>query len=493
MALLAVVLAGLILRCTRVDCSFAFPSTSSGSGALAGLDLYAPPVTSFLGPQPGDPGGTARSGPVVLFNGDMCRPTTLDVPGGVVFVSADAFSNAGCPFETRYLAMYASGAVAVILPVVDVVPSVDLYSNDGTRGAHTRHLPMLFLQIGPSSELYSALVAEAPGKNVTVYPDVNVWQATFASWYYQLFVRVLPSLVLVASGVTALVYCVSHARVICDNYDDSRIAMEPRSLTSRVAFARRSLRLPHAVLVIEVITATLSGIVLAVGGYYSTPNLPLPVVEYFITLLSGWSFTSSLLSSSVWIRHLSRVVDSNALLTRVLRGDHPAVFVALAVFPVALDTAVSIMFSAYINAPIVTTITSGIVFLLQLTVSLHVLWGVFRYYWTVRRTTNAVGGAKDMDAFLVRLSRCALGMSLSMILFCTGTALMGIAVSFVYSPPGFTVCFTLAYTGRALDSAFRVAMFRPRPTRPRDAVNDRHQRICVQTPEPLNALNPEDK
>lgn len=114
MALLAVVLAGLILRCTRVDCSFAFPSTSSGSGALAGLDLYAPPVTSFLGPQPGDPGGTARSGPVVLFNGDMCRPTTLDVPGGVVFVSADAFSNAGCPFETRYLAMYASGAVAVI-------------------------------------------------------------------------------------------------------------------------------------------------------------------------------------------------------------------------------------------------------------------------------------------------------------------------------------------------------------------------------------------
>lgn len=95
-----------------VNSSLVFPS-SSPSTTLAGLAMYATPVTSFTGPQPGD-ADNARTGPVVVFTGDMCKPTTLHVPGSVLIVSVDAVSNAGCTFETRYLTMYATGAVATL-------------------------------------------------------------------------------------------------------------------------------------------------------------------------------------------------------------------------------------------------------------------------------------------------------------------------------------------------------------------------------------------
>lgn len=324
---------------------------------------------------------------------------------------------------------------------------------------------MLFLRIGPSSDLYNVLLTDAPGKNATVFPDVNVWQATLTSWYYQLFVRILPSSVLIASGVTAAVYFASHMGIVYTEYQ-SAVTEGCRSLPRLIGFLRKSLSPSHAVLAVEMTTASLTGVILAVDGFYSTANLPFPVVGYFVTMLSGWSFASSLLSASVWVRHLSRLVASNSLLTRIVRGDFRIVFILLIVVPIAIDTAVSALLTMHYNTQGVTTVVSAIIFLLQLTVGLHVLLGVLRYYWTVRDIQSHVnkpaGRGSRLVTILRRLSHCALGMSLSMLMLCMGTVLMAASSAFMYTPAGWTICFTLSYTGRALDSAFRVAMFKPR-------------------------------
>lgn len=328
-------------------------------------------------------------------------------------------------------------------------------------------LPMLFLQIGPSYDIFDILRTHAAGQNVTVFPDENVWQTTFASWYYQLFVRILPSVVLIVSGGVAVVFLASHVRRITDKYMDV-VPVGQRSFSRWATFVRSSANLPHAVLLIETTTATLSGVALAIGGHFSTPNLPYPAVMYFLSLLGGWSLASSLLSASVWIRQVAGLIDSEMILTRILRGDYPIAFILLVFVPVAADTAISAIWATYMYAEVIATVEGAMLFLLQMTVSVHVLVVVLRYYWFARdvqsRTTGVTGRKPGMDALLARLSRCALGMSLSMIMVCIGTALPALQpVRFLYTPAGWTLSFSLAFNGRALDSAFRVAMFKPRP------------------------------
>ncbi|XXQ33437.1 Uncharacterized protein PBTT_03899 [Plasmodiophora brassicae] len=341
---------------------------------------------------------------------------------------------------------------------------------------------MLFLQIGPSSDLYSTLATHAPGHNVTAFPDANVWEATFGSWYYQLFIRILPGAILIGSGCAAVSFFAAHMRIINEKYENA-VPAERRSRLRWLAFVRRSAGLPHAVLAIEMVTATSCGIVLAVGGFQSTPDLPFPVVAYFMTLFGGWSFTSSLLAASTWIRHIMEHSESQSWLTRVLRGDYKVVSVLLIVVPVASDTAASAVWSTYRYSAALSATTSGILFLLQLTVGVHVLVIVLRYCYLVSDVQSQLvvpGREPRMDAFLKRLTRCALGMSLSMVLICVGTALAS-SVSFLNIPTGWTTCFALAYNGRALDTAFRVAMFRPRGSR-----------FTAPTNQPQTVKNPTD-
>lgn len=137
-------------------------------------------------------------------------------------------SDIACPFETQYFNIYDTGAVAAMCkkrrthryqlpstssltdsssgPTVGNPPSSHLYTNDGSRGARTRRVPMPFLLVGSSDELNGVLTARAPGQNATVFPDVDIWRSTFASWCYQLFVRALSSTVLIVSGVPTAAY-----------------------------------------------------------------------------------------------------------------------------------------------------------------------------------------------------------------------------------------------------------------------------------------------
>lgn len=344
---------------------------------------------------------------------------------------------------------------------------------------------MLFLRIGPSNDVYTTLLTYAPEQNATVSPDVNVWKATLESWYYQLFIRILPGTALMGLGCTAIVYFAFHMRIIDDAYK-SAVPEERRSLARRSEHFRHSFGLPHAVLAIEMCTATVSGIVVAIDGLHSTPNLPFPVVEFFMTLLSGWSFAASLLSASVWTKQVLELIESKTFLTRIIRGDYPTVFIVLVVVPIAVDTSISAVWSTYYYSDTLTGIAAVILFLFQLTLGLHVLGSVLRYYRFVSevqsQTVSAAGRAQGMDALLARLSRCALGMSLSTMMVCFGTALSAASIKFLNSPTGWTVCFAFAYAGRALDTGFRVAMFKPRSTR-RQAITMRAVEIVPKTGE----------
>ncbi|XXQ33340.1 Uncharacterized protein PBTT_03800 [Plasmodiophora brassicae] len=224
----------------------------------------------------------------------------------------------------------------------------------------------------------------------------------------------------------ATAFFVFHMRLINDHYA-ADVPAGRRSCAPWVNLVLHSWGLPHAVLAIEMTTATLSGIILAIGGYYSTPNLSYPVVQYFVTLLGGFSLASSILSASDWNPQLAGLLSSESLLTRVLRGDLPVAFVPLATVPVVLDTAISASWATYYYSSVMTTIAALTMFLLQLTVGLHVLVYVIRYHRVVvglqSKTNRATRQSPGMGPLLARLSRCALGMSLSMILFSIGTAM----------------------------------------------------------------------
>lgn len=103
----------VVLSIGAVDGSLSFPSLASRDSPLAGLDLYAPPTTSFIGPQPDDPNRT-RSGPIVLFGGDLCEPATTRAADAIILVTTEAVSRAACSYEAWYLSLYVTGAAAVL-------------------------------------------------------------------------------------------------------------------------------------------------------------------------------------------------------------------------------------------------------------------------------------------------------------------------------------------------------------------------------------------
>ncbi|XXQ34500.1 Transmembrane protein [Plasmodiophora brassicae] len=449
------------------DALLVFPSAGH---PLKALTFQAPTMSTFIGPQLGD-ASISRSGPVVLLDGDMCNPTGVSAPGAIILTTAAAVANAACSLEVQYLALLPSGAAAVIAPSLDTVPNVWMYAQDGTHGARTRHQPMLFVNIGVDADQYDALTRFAIGQNATVAPDVNAWQDTLSSWYYQLFVRILPSAVLIGSGVAAAIYLVGHMRILAQAYEGS-VPSNCRSSGRYATFVRQSVGVPHVVLTIEATTSTLCGVVLAIGGFCSTANLQQPVVLYFGALMTGWSFASSVLAAHRWTASVTDVMPFQDVswLTRVVRGDYRLASILLVVLPILCETASSTAYSMYVLSPLVEAGVSLMLFILQLAVGLNVLTSVLRYYLLAndvqRQTAVAIGNPQTaFKTVLARLGRCALGMSLSMVLVCCGTLLMGASHKFLFSPSGWTLSFSLSYAGRALDTAFRVAMFRPRSAR----------------------------
>ncbi|XXQ33498.1 Uncharacterized protein PBTT_03960 [Plasmodiophora brassicae] len=457
----------LLLR--ALDASVTF---NLGDNATA--TWYSPTMSSFLGPQPEDH-LPATTGPFVLFSGDLCDsgafPSTT-ISGKVVVGSIEASSTLHCTYETTYLNLYNSGAVAFIGISPDVIPGKGAFGHDGTRGARTRSPPMLYVWTGPSQAEYQMVEAAAGlGYNATVFPDRNVWVGTYTSWYYQLFVRAIPGTVLLGAGAVAAVFLAVHLMNIAKRYNSSTgsAPREGNAQRHRITYIVKRIGIPQVTLMVEAITATAAGLGLAIGGLYSTSNLSEGASGFFITLLSGWGFACSIGSGIAWNRDLHAVVDTGAkpsLATRILRGDYRTATAALCIVPILLDTAVSASIAMQYSPLLLDLVYIAVLFALQLMVSGHIIAGVVRFYKVARQVRrNVVRNGNDaVDGVLKRLSFCALGMALSMIMYCAGAAVLAIP-SVGFSPGGWTVSFAMSNTARALDSAFRVAIFKPRSNR----------------------------
>lgn len=233
---------------------------------------------------------------------------------------------------------------------------------------------MLFLQISPSPELHAAL---KPGMKARVSPDPNVWEPVFSSWYYQTFLRYLPGTVLIAAGLAAATFLVTHVSLVNDRFL-ARFPVERRTTQRRLAYIwDRISGLQLTMLFIEAITATILGLVVVIGGWCSTSNLPAPVVLFFMCGLCGWGFACSIMATIVWNRKLHELfpVDKPSVLTRLFRGDWWWGSAALAIAPLSLNTAMSTLFSQY-HTTIAFQGTVTVTFLvLQILVGFHSIYG----------------------------------------------------------------------------------------------------------------------
>lgn len=96
--------------------SSVFGTVTFHSGALDSVAFYSPPITSFIGPQPGD-ATDSITGSVVLYNGDPCdadAAAAMTFSGKIVLVNADEIASASCSYETGFTNLQSRGAAGIL-------------------------------------------------------------------------------------------------------------------------------------------------------------------------------------------------------------------------------------------------------------------------------------------------------------------------------------------------------------------------------------------
>ncbi|XXQ32428.1 PA domain-containing protein [Plasmodiophora brassicae] len=424
------------------------------------VSLYSPAISATVGPQ--KPLTNPFEGVIRVVVTDPCDPSDRgDLKDKIVVLGLDPPST--CSYEKMYLHFQAAGAKAVLFSKSRVTPGYNLYRRDAQLAAVTSRMDMMFLQISPSRKLHAALKT---GMRARVSPDPNVWKPVFGSWYYQTFLRFLPGCVLIAAGLAAATFLTMHIRLISDSFL-AQYSVERRTMRRRVTYIwERISGLQLMILLTEAVSATILGLALVIGGWCSTSNLPAPVVLYFMTAMSGEGFACSKMAAIVWNRKLHETfpVEKPSVMTRLFRGDWWWGSAALCLVPLSISTALSILMSQYHRTTAFQALVTATFLALQILVGSHIIYEVCRYHREVSRVAKSVQGTVNTTAvntFLRRISRCVLMLSMSMAMQVVASLIIICFLQFFFSPPGWTIAYGLFLNGRAVDSASRVAMFRP--------------------------------
>ena len=314
-------------------------------------------------------------------------------------------------------------------------------------------------------------------KSVSILTDDNVWIPTYNSWYYQFPIRWITGTVFIMSGLTAGIFLLQHFVVLHDKF------VLRNSHGSFWNFCKSRMSFIIMALVIEFIYAPVIGFMVIIGGFGSTGNLPDFCVRFFTTYLSGLSFVTTLLSAAVWNRMLLKVQSSKhqSLFSRILNGKYPLVSIILYTYPVFVDGVITglYVFRIIITPSIESSFIAGTYSLIQFVIGLYFFISAMKFQKEIKIRSQFVSkNNNDVAETAERMSFVAIGISISMLLYCIGCALMAFT-KFWLTPFGWTLAWGIASIGHCFQSLFHVAMFRPRPRQKDNGVSGMNSKITT--------------
>lgn len=353
----------------------------------------------------------------------------------------------------------------------DNVMGLFAFSVDDTRPSAilaTRRLPIMLAEL-KTFDFNSVLkaIADNPGAQLRGRLDVNVWVAAYLSPVYQIFVRWVPAIIYLTTAVLAVAWLVQRMRFIVIDYSRTTVTAR-RSVGTTCQFVlSNSWNLPSISLMLEMVTCTMNGCVLAIGGFMSTSNLPSGIVYFFGTQLSGVNFASDVLAALFWQRMRQAPTDSRPRWTPVrIARTSLMVFV-----PIALDTLASLTLSVpgvgrAIGPSValnVAAIAGAVNCFCQLVIGVHFMNHSMRFVMETknlrahfRRSSDRVDA--DMDAFVARLARWTALLGLTQLIY-VGVSPVATAPDF-YSPSVWTTFWSVVGISKSTASFCRVNMFK---------------------------------
>lgn len=326
------------------------------------------------------------------------------------------------------------------------------------RRPHT--MPYLYVRLDDSA------VGRLSNISVSASPDVNVWGALYTSWVYQVALRWVPAATFTVAACLAAWHLFQHVRIKMQDPDVARL----HGFRFTGALWRR-IGYQHAALALDAVVSATLAIVYAVGGWYSTSNLPGPAIDFFVTNLSGAGFAVTCLSSAMWLRQLDAIDPSAnwSKVTRLLRGDRPAFTVVLCVALLTLDTSVSVLYTTHFDLkyPGFDTINGACFAITELVYGIILVRSAVLFKIKASGIRSKVRGSTSnsraaLDAVLARLSHCAIGLGGALLCSVVALALIPLLGDQFYSPTGWPFAWSLYAFGRSMSSIFRVIMLTPR-------------------------------
>jgi hypothetical protein len=239
-------------------------------------------------------------------------------------------------------------------------------------------------------------------------------------------------------------------------------------------FATNAINLPNGALILEMVTCTLNGLVLAIGGLRSTSNRPLAIGNFFTTQLSGFTFVSTILAGLVWSQLCNPTEQRPWTTCRKVK-------LALGlIIPLALDTMASLVMSVReVGHSLGETVASNIVAMAGGTVALMQLVAVayftnasVRFIIESRVQQTELGVLNfdaRMDAFLRRLSWWTVGLGTSMTVYVFTLPITILPV--FYTPSVWTACWSVGGLSKSIGSICRVNMLRSQRQRTRKSTS----------------------
>lgn len=471
-------------------CDASLQVVSPADGALLVDVPYVTADSIHTGIQSGDEADLLVAN-LTLFVGDPCNDA---VAGGLqrqAVIVRDSQYYLSCTLEALAAHMVDMGAGAVFLggpamrPHACVTTLTDVredcgggiqgtsayYASDNSPTAMlaTRRLPIMVLSLSTNEiDLMVAALADHPQARVRVQIDTNVWVAAFASPVYQLFVRVIPATIYLIAAALAVIYMVQRLRFVHADFLAKTIERR-RSLKAACRYiVVHGLRIPDASLLLEFVSCTLNGVVIAVGGFCSTSNLPGGLVNFFLPQLAGASIAGDVLAAIVWqrMRNPSPSGANNWPMSRI------ATVSVMILLPIAIDTIVSLTFAVPGTgralgrwmADNIAAIAGALFCLLQLVIGIHFLSQSTRFILETRSRRASLRGRggldASMDVMIARLARWTALLGVCQLVF---VAITPIAVlpSFK-TPPVWTAYWAVVGTSKAMSALCCVNMFKQR-------------------------------